>query len=73
MQILQLPVVVTWLILINENIEKLEKEIKMKKELTNDDRLVLKAISIIQSEIANDESPLKGITNHVCNPNCRCN
>ncbi len=49
------------------------ERIKMKKELTNDDRLVLKAISIIQSEIANDESPLKGITNHVCNPNCRCN
>lgn len=48
------------------------ERIKMKKELTNDDRLVLKAISVIQSEIADGENPLKGITNHVCDPNSRC-
>lgn len=48
------------------------ERIKMKKELTNDDRLVLKAISVVQSEIADRESPIKGITNHVCNPNRRC-
>lgn len=48
------------------------ERIKMKKELTNDDRLVLKAISVVQSEIADRESPIKGMTNHVCNPNRRC-
>lgn len=48
------------------------ERIKMKKEITNDDRLVLKAISVIQSEIAESESPLKGIKEHVCTPDCRC-
>lgn len=48
------------------------ERIKMKQKLTNDDRLILKAISIIQEEITNKESPLKGITEHVCNPNFRC-
>lgn len=48
------------------------ERIKLKKEITNDDRLVLKAISVIQEEIAKNESPLKGIKEHVCNPDCRC-
>lgn len=48
------------------------ERIKMKKEINNDDRLVLKAISEIQAEITENESPLKSVKGHVCNPNCRC-
>ena len=48
------------------------ERIKMKNEITNDDRLVLKAISEIQTEIAENVSPLKSVKGHVCNPNCRC-
>lgn len=46
--------------------------IKLKSKLTNDDRLVLKAISVIQDEIINNNSPLKGISSHVCDSAKRC-
>ena len=44
----------------------------LKSKLTNDDRLVLKAISVIQDEIINNNSPLKGISSHVCDSAKRC-
>jgi len=46
--------------------------IKRKKSLTENDRLILKAISVIQNEIVNQNSPLYGVKGHVCNPKKRC-
>jgi len=44
----------------------------MKKSYTNDDRLILKAVEIIQKEVLEVESPLYGEKKHVCNTKNRC-
>lgn len=41
-------------------------------ELTEDDKLILKAISVIQEEIANSKSRLSGVIGHVCDQQKRC-
>lgn len=49
------------------------RRIKNKKtKLTEDDKLILKAISIIQEEISGSKSRLAGVTGHVCNKYARC-
>lgn len=46
--------------------------LSQKEKFTDDDRLILKAISIIQSELSKVSSPISEEQNHVCNPNNRC-
>lgn len=48
------------------------ERIKIKTSLSENDRLILKAISIIQNEIENTDSPLLGVKHHVCDSNRRC-
>lgn len=48
------------------------ERIRKKNSLSDDDRLVLKAISIIQTEIEQKDSPIKGVIGHVCDPAKRC-
>lgn len=49
------------------------RRIKNKKtELTEDDKLILKAISVIQEEISDNQSRLNGVVGHVCNQYKRC-
>lgn len=48
------------------------ERIRKKNSLSDDDRLVLKAISIIQTEIKQKDSPIKGVIGHVCDPAKRC-
>ncbi len=43
-----------------------------KQHFSDDDRLTLKAISVIQSDIASNPSPICGDNCHVCNSNNRC-
>lgn len=42
------------------------------KELTEDDKLILKAIDVIQEELGNGISKLSGVKGHVCNQHRRC-
>lgn len=46
--------------------------LKLKEQYTNDDRLTLKAIEIIQEEMSEFESPWLGEKKHVCNTKNRC-
>lgn len=48
------------------------ERIKLKETLTDNDRLVLKAISLIQSEMSKNQSPLKDTLKHVCDSENRC-
>lgn len=49
------------------------RRIKNKKtELTEDDKLILKAISVIQEEISDNQSRLNGVVGHVCDQYKRC-
>lgn len=47
------------------------ERIRKKGLISKDDRLILKAISVIQTELKND-SPVKGVKGHVCDSNKRC-
>lgn len=48
------------------------ERLKLKQQLDEDDKLILKAVSVIQNEITENDCPIPEVKDHVCHPDRRC-